>query len=344
LIVSKQPLKPSDIATLQKVSGDMGYQIIMAPGLSVENQFLRGIVNSRSPQELHEVIKDAALNYEPATDESPYFFNMLKLSNLGFAFRSGEGVLSGNLGATVTLVGLIICLAFLAFITVIVPLRVGTKAHRSDPVSRKAMWVGACYFCLIGAGFMFAEIAMIQKLSVFLGHPVYALGILLFTIILSTGIGSFLSDRLPLTRPPFNIVLPVLTALAIVAQKFVLSAMVASMITEPILTKALICVAAIFPLGILLGFFFPTGMKAFKPIVADDTPWFWALNGIFGVLSSALGVFISIYFGISFNFFIAAGCYVLIALPIRWASTAAIKEPEEDREVNPDGPNERLAI
>ena len=344
LLVSKQPFKPSDIATLQKVSADMEYKVIMAPGLEAENPFLRGILSSKSPQELHEVIKDAPLNYEAATDESPYFFNMLKLSNLGYAFKSEAGVLSGNVGATITLVGLIICLGLLALITVIVPLRIGTKTHKADPVARKAMLVGASYFCLIGAGFMFAEIAMIQKLSVFLGHPVYALGILLFTVIASTGIGSFLSDRIPLTRTPFNIIFPVLTALAIVAQKFVLSIMVSNMIAEPITTKALACVAAIFPLGILLGFFFPTGMKFFKPLVADDTPWFWALNGIFGVLSSALAVFISIYFGISFNFFIAAGCYILIALPIRWASRVKIPETSPDDEVIPYKRTEPVAV
>jgi uncharacterized membrane protein YhaH (DUF805 family) len=157
---------------------------------------------------------------------------------------------------------------------------------------------------------------MIQKLSVFLGHPVYALGILLFTIIASTGIGSFLSERLPLARPPLKLVLPVVTAVAIFIQKFVLSVMVASIITQPIATKAALCVIAIFPLGILLGCFFPTGMKTFKPLVADDTPWFWALNGIFGVLSSALAVFVSIYLGISVNFYIAAACYAAILIPM----------------------------
>src|SRR5438034_1208285 len=62
---------------------------------------------------------------------------------------------------------------------------------------------GALYFSLIGCGFMLTEIALIQRLTVLLSHPIYALGILLFTIIASTGIGSALSDRLPLTRPPW---------------------------------------------------------------------------------------------------------------------------------------------
>lgn len=321
LLVSKQPFSPQDIDTLKRVTGEMQYKLLIAPGVDANTQILRDIVNSRSPEQLHASIKDAVLNYEPATDESPYFFNMLRLDHLGFAFNSDAGVLKGNLVATITLVILILCLAILAAVTIIVPLRIGTRAKGSDPISKTALRTGAIYFCLIGAGFMFAEIAMIQKLSVFLGHPVYALGILLFTIIASTGVGSYLSDWLPLTRKPYNLALPVITAAVIIIQKFVLSALVAGMITEPIGTKALLCVVAIFPLGILLGCFFPTGMKTFKPLVADDTPWFWALNGIFGVLSSALAVFVSIYFGISLNFYIAATCYLAILLVIRRSSS-----------------------
>jgi SAM-dependent methyltransferase len=325
LLLSKQPFTPQDVDTLKRVCGEMQFNLLTAPGIDAEDPMLRTIVNSKSAHELDNSIKNAVVNYEPATDESPYFFNMLRLDHLAFAFNTEAGVLKGNLIATITLVGLILCLGIIAVATIIVPLRIGTRAKDSDTGSKKAMRIGAVYFCLIGAGFMFAEIAMIQKLSVFLGHPVYALGILLFTIIASTGVGSFLSDRLPVTRTPYSFVLPVFTAAVIVLQTFILSAMVARMITEPIFTKAALCVMAIFPLGILMGCFFPTGMKTFKPLVADDTPWFWALNGIFGVLSSAVAVFVSIYFGISVNFFIAAACYIAILLPV-YAASAAVRE------------------
>ncbi len=328
LLLSKQPFTRQDVETLKRVCGEMQFNLLTAPGIEAENPTLRSIVNSKSAAELDDSIKDAVVNYEPATDESPYFFNMLRLNRLGFAFSTEAGVLKGNLIATVTLVGLILCLGILAIATIIVPLRIGTRVTTRGSASKSAMRAGVIYFCLIGAGFMFAEIAMIQKLSVFLGHPVYALGILLFTIIASTGVGSFLSDRLPITRPNFRYALPIVTAIVIVVQKFILSELVARMITEPITIKALMCVIAIFPLGILLGCFFPTGMKTFKPLVADDTPWFWALNGVFGVLSSALAVFVSIYFGISVNFFIAAVCYVILLIPIYLVAGGNLTERE----------------
>jgi hypothetical protein len=63
------------------------------------------------------------------------------------------------------------------------------------------------------------------------------------------------------------------------------------------------------PLGFLLGFFFPIGMRLAQAAGTEDTPWLWALNGMFGVLCSACAVFVSLYFGISTNFSIAAACY-----------------------------------
>lgn len=317
LLLSKQPFTGEDIAALRKVSEEMQYEVMVAPGVESRDPILGGIVNSKSDAQLHAVIKDAAFNYEPSTDESPYFFNMLRLSHLNLAFRSRQGVVAGNLLATITLVGLIVCLAVLSVLTIIVPLWSGLKDDNTPAASGRAHRLGAIYFCLIGAGFMFAEIAIIQKLSVFLGHPVYAMGVLLFTVILSTGIGSLISDKLPLNRRRLILAVPLVTAMVILAQTLLLTELVTRMITEPIFTKAVLCVVAIFPLGILLGFFFPTGMKIFKPLVAGDTPWFWALNGIFGVLSSALAVFISIYFGISVNFYVAAICYALIFLVIQ---------------------------
>jgi len=79
----------------------------------------------------------------------------------------------------------------------------------------------------------------------------------------------------------------------------------------------MVSIAVIFPLGPLMDFFFPTGMRLVRPSVPNETPWFWALNGIFGLLSSALAVYFSIYSGISTNFYIAAACYAVLLASFR---------------------------
>lgn len=320
LLLSKQPFSKQDIALLEKTISNMQYHPAVFPGVLPTNQVLKGIISSRSLKELDEAIKDNVLNLEPPTDDNPYFFNMLRLGPalvMGFISESQipmGGVVSGNLKATITLCRLLLALLILAAATIIFPLVFTTRLRKEKPP--RLFWSGAIYFILIGAGFMFVEIGLIQRLSVFLGHPVYALGILLFTIIASTGLGSLLSEHLPLKRFPWIFIYPILTVLTIAVTQFLLSKLSVQMVASGMVIKILTSVLLIFPLGIVLGLFFPTGMRLVKEFVADETPWYWALNGIFGVLCSALAVFLSIYFGIYMNFYISMFCYstVLICL------------------------------
>jgi hypothetical protein len=310
LLLSKQPFSERDIAELRRVSSDLQYSLDILPGEPPSHEVLRSIVAADSLPALSLAIADQPLNYEPPTDENPYFFNMLRLNHLSPIFDADPGVVYGNLRATLNLVGLIVCLLLSALVTIVLPLSAKTRSAQSAPTT--VLWSGAIYFSLIGAGFMFVEIALIQRLSVFLSHPVYALGVLLFTIIASTGVGSFLSERLPLTRFPWVFVYPALTSLAIVAIRFVLPLLLSNMITSAMLNKVIASILVIFPLGVLMGFFFPTGMRLVRSVSATETPWYWALNGIFGVLCSALAVFFSIYLSVSLNFYLAAVCYAAL--------------------------------
>ena len=324
LLLSKQPFSKQDIAVLEKTISDMEYGATVIPGVLPTNQVLKNIVSSRSLKELNEAVKDNLLNLEPPTDNNPYFFNMLRPADIVKRITSKSplfsddrfhsGVIAGNLRATYSLCGLLFSLFILAMATIVFPLVFTNHLRKEKPPT--LFWSGAIYFILIGAGFMLVEIGLIQRLSVFLGHPIYALGILLFTIIISAGLGSFLSEYLPLKRFPWIFIYPIVTVLTIAVTQLLISKIFVAMTASAMMIKILVSISLMFPLGILLGLFFPTGMRLVKDIVAYETPWYWALNGIFGVLCSALAVFISIYFGIHLNFYIAMLCYgaVLICL------------------------------
>jgi spermidine synthase len=326
LILSKRPLGADDLEALLKTVRALRFTIAILPGKTPENPILRDIISARSPHALHDAIAGEPYNLEPSTDERPYFFNMFRLDRLNEIFSAGPGVTKGNATATLVLLGLLLSLAVLTIATIVVPLAVAPRLGKDMEVRSKIIWPGAIYFSLIGAGFMCVEIALIQRLSVFLGHPVYALGILLFTIIASTGIGSLISERLPLRSRWIVFALPVVSSLAIIAVRFGLTALMTGMITAPVPTKILLSIAVIFPLGLFLGFFFPTGMKMLKLSAEGETPWYWALNGIFGVLCSAIAVFISIYGGISINFSIGAACYAAL-VPCLMSMRTIKKQP-----------------
>ncbi|MFH1312229.1 MAG: hypothetical protein ABIJ00_03300 [Candidatus Eisenbacteria bacterium] len=339
LLMSKRPFEDTDIDALERSCSDMGFQLVIHPRRDPTNLVLKSIVTAASMPELERAISEWPLNYMPPTDDSPYFFNMLRLKHV-FAsiWLSTEdmpfidpsrtlvldaGALRGNLIASRTLSRLILVLILLSVVTIIVPLSLGTQGGRSVVGGRQVLWSGAAYFCLIGAGFMFVEIALIQRLSVFLGHPIYALAILLFTIIASAGAGSMLSERLPLTRRPWVFVYPVMIGLAVTAVRFILPAMASHMVSSPMASRIPATVALLIPLGVLMGFAFPTGMRLVRTAKASQTPWYWALNGVFSVLSSAIAVFVSIYFGISTSLMIGMVCYLALLLCIPGMLTAS---------------------
>jgi hypothetical protein len=221
-----------------------------------------------------------------------------------------SGVKVGNLVATSVLLGLVLILATLALLTVVVPLALHDRSGGPGMAAGRIVWPAVIYFALIGAGFMLLEVALMQRLTVFLGHPVYGLGVVLCAIILSSGVGSFLSEKLPLQRAPWVYLYPIALVVAIFAARFGLSALVSQLVSAAMSTRIAVSIATIFPLGVLLGFFFPTGMHLVRQAQRGETPWYWALNGIFGVLASAVAVLISIHVGISTNFYLAAACYL----------------------------------
>ena len=184
------------------------------PGVSVS-----GIAYKEGLQRATEFTEASYLDLSAPTDARPFFFNQLRLDRLFdqdvFALASRPGVYGGNLSATITLAILIFIAAVFVVTTIVAPL--GATVSRTEPVLAAT---GAAYFALIGIGFMMVEIALLQRISVFLGHPVYALSVVLFSLILSTGIGSLASERIPLDDRPKLMAWSALVGLYLLALPF----------------------------------------------------------------------------------------------------------------------------
>ena len=148
--------------------------MLLSPDTVAPSAMLEKIVNATGRRALDQATTGFYLDLTPPTDERPFFFNQLGFATLFdadmFAHFTHTGVVAGNLVATLTLVMLVLVSVALVGATIIIPLR---------PTVREAGWQlavgGTVYFALIGVGFMMVEIALLQRMSVFLGHPVYAL-------------------------------------------------------------------------------------------------------------------------------------------------------------------------
>jgi hypothetical protein len=323
LVLSKAPLSTSDVEALEKAAAFYEHQVLITPSREPASSALSRIVNAADAKSLHAFTANLAFDLTPPTDERPFFFNQLPLSRplqaLAFArgvlatTAEGGGVRRGNLVATLTL----LILFSIAFVLVAAALIIPLRAALED-VGSRLVTNGTLYFALIGIGFMTVEIGLLQRMSVFLGHPVYSLSVLLFTLILSTGIGSFLSEKLQLGSSPRLVSWGFTTSVYLIALAFGLGPMFAAYDDALLLTRIGLCIVFIAPAGILMGFGFPSGMRLVSFIDPKPTPWFWGINGAAGVLASIGSVVLSIALGIKATLLLGAVCYSLL-IPVSLA-------------------------
>ncbi len=239
-----------------------------------------------------------AYNVAPVTDNAPFFFFTLKLPQI---IRE-EGLRKGidwkvNLGVLVLLLVLATSIGAVVLF-LILPLALGGKASWNSPVP-------LLYFIAIGLGYILVEITFIQRFVLFLGHPTYALTVVIFLLLLSSGIGS-LTSRLWLPQPEMCWIPLALVSATLVSYVFFLPARLAGLVGLPFADRLLISALLLVPLGFVMGMPFPTGLRAISSsrvsssLSADNTvEWAWAMNAAASVLGSVLAMVIAIQFGLS---------------------------------------------
>lgn len=315
LVLSRAPLTPEEIALLDSTAQTHGFEILLRPGTTPPSPVLKGLMAASSLPALQAFAGRQALDVSAPSDASPFFFNQLKphsfLSPDLWPAIEAEGVISGNLKALGTLTMIILLSAFAVVGVLLAPARASMRG-----ISRGYAVAGTAWFLLIGLGFMLVEVGTIQRMSLFLGHPVYGLAIVLFSLILFTGVGSFFSDYVRLEKSRVRLAFwALLLALILMATNLLAPALLTAYEGENTVFRALIAIALIAPGALLMGFGFPTGMAMAERIDPAPMPWFWAINGAAGVLGSGLAVLVSLIFSIPTTIALGALCYALLVIP-----------------------------
>jgi hypothetical protein len=173
------------------------------------------------------------------------------------------------------------------------------------------------FVLFIGLGFMFLEITFIQKFLLLLGTPIMALTVILFSILLSSGIGSYLSGRLFRKNPYKAIVISIPLLVGIVLTYYgLLQEIIYSGITLQLPQRIALTFALISPAGLLMGFQFPSiirtaSMHSVKNNHIDgDITLLWGINVIASVIATVLTAISSMVIGFNGNLLIGAGLYV----------------------------------
>ena len=265
-------------------------------------EIFRHVIQSGDPEEF---AKKYLFNVSPVYDKSPFFFFTLKPSQI-----LGAGTQSGidwkvNMGVVVLLM-LVVISAIAVALFLLLPLLLTSRART------RGSWLPLLYFVAIGLGYIAVEITLIQRLVLFLGHPIYAMTVVVFLMLLSSGAGSSVSRKW-LANPA-----RVWTAFAFVivllgAYYFALSPILHALVGLPQEAKIAIAAVLIIPLGFAMGMPFPSGLRMLGESRGDDNriEWAWAMNAASSVLGSVLSMAIAIQFGLGVTLICGIAAYAL---------------------------------
>jgi hypothetical protein len=266
--------------------------------------------------------RDYAYNVAPVNDDAPFFFFTLKMDQILHDGGLQRGIdWKVNLGVVVLGgVFVISLLAVLAFL--IVPMALGSgRGQRSLPL---------LYFVAVGLGYILVEISCIQRFVLFLGHPTYALTVVIFILLLASGAGSLLSRRW-LSQAARGWIPLVVLIVGIGISSLVLPKFLSYLIGLPFVLKLGVSALVLAPLGLCMGMPFPTGLRTIADTAELEVPaaefgepanpednaveWAWAMNAASSVLGSVLAMVIAIRFGLTMTLASGAMAY-LVALAL----------------------------
>jgi predicted membrane-bound spermidine synthase len=295
IIVSPQPLSQEEVATLKRVAQQMKFEVVLAPDHASDPTF-NAILEAKDPAAFAATYP---FDISPPTDDRPFFFQMVRLQDIFNSVPASDDYVAKP---TRVLFSLSIAVLSLTFLSIVLPLTLTTKKE-----ALKGMLPFFVFFSGIGLGFLLIEVSQLQRLIIFLGHPSYALSVVLFSLLLSSGIGSLATQRLGNPHPrrstlwPFVPLVALLVAFALVTPHVIDRFDSA---TTPVRIAA--ATAMLVPIGFLMGMPFPIGMKMASLHPNAPMAFLWGINGAMSVCASVLAVLIALSWGISLAFW--AGC------------------------------------
>jgi spermidine synthase len=284
---------------------------LYSPSDPGDNPF-SALIASNDP---HAFAAGYAYNVAPVTDDAPFFFFTLKLGQI--LRQSVERGIDWKVNLGVAVLGIVLIISLAAvFAFMLIPLALRTSGARQSAA-------GLLYFIAVGLGYILVEIAFIQRFVLFLGHPTYALTVVVFLLLLSSGAGSLLSRRWLRETPDARI--PLLLILgALLLYVFILPGLLGAWVGWPFVAKLLVSAALLVPLGFAMGMPFPTGIRALSGTPVPELPadqtnatrqnaveWAWAMNAASSVLGSVLAMVIAIQFGLNVTLACGAIAYLL---------------------------------
>ena len=313
-VLKKTPFEPAQVFLRHEKTRQLGYDPTLSyfPYLSEEgmvNPLLMDLGSGKIAFNDIEknMAKEMGMDVSPVIDNSPFFYKI-----------------DVGLPPPVSLVlWLSIIMMLLVLLVPSVYWRWRSSQKETRPKGKKSSNQNSLrsvvLFSMLGIGFMLVEISLIQRFVLFLGQPVLSMAILLFSLLVGAGVGSLYSGRLTSERIIKGIAIAALAIVAmVVIYTFLLPLIFSQLLGLELAIRLLAMVVMLIPLGFLMGFPFPLGIRSLKEMKMEKhIPWMWGINGVGSVLGSVMTIAVAISFGFTQALLVGAGCYFIVFLTFR---------------------------
>lgn len=329
MLIKLSPFTPKDVEAVIKAQGPtfdgshLGALVVPTiPGNTPFHEML-ALYSKGDQRALDKYFEDYRFNITPVFDDKPFFFSYYKWRDF-FGKQLGAG---GSVeamfpvGFWVLLLSLVQAAIF-SVILILLPVYIRKKrevfpSEFKMPFQTPVMF----YFACLGIGFMTIEIALMQKLVLYLGHPSYSIAVTLATLLLFSGLGSLFIGGIKASLRTLSLILPVLAVVGIVDLAVILPKIAANTLGAPFAIRTIIAVSVIAPIAFLMGMPFPLAMRmlGYNSMIAEKLiPWAFAANGAMSVVASIGAIALAMALGFNAVLLIGFGFYALAYGCVWW--------------------------
>ncbi len=311
VLISRKPFSPEDIGHIRhELAGIPSLQIVYLPGDPATTPFAKLL---RAP-DLDAFYDSYPFDVSPVDDDRPFFFYTVQTADLwNYLLNANRTAIDYKINRAVPLLFELVAISITATLLILILPRL---LLRSELPKQKGVVAFLWYFLCLGTGYILIQVALIQKFVLLLGHPTYALTVIVFSMLVASGLGSYFSRHFI-----SGIDRRLMIALASVAVLIAVLAFVAAPLGRvaagwPIFAKMAITACAIAPAAFLMGMPFPSGLRRLEERHPPSVRWAWSINAAASVLGSGGAIVLAIYLGLRATMLIGGGLYLLALVVI----------------------------
>ncbi len=312
LLLKNVPFTENEIASLRSFCEDRSFDRFWHPGIvaSETNQahvlhrpFYAEAASSLLSAEGDAFIREYPFRLDPTTDDRPYFFNFFRWSTLASLVREFglEWIPFVEWGYLI-LLAVIVQASIASLGLLLVPFAITPSMRTQLPISRARV---AGYFGCLGLGYLFIEVTLIQKFTLFLSHPILSATTVISSMLIFSGLGSLLLRRVKLAT--ITVGIATLGVLQLVALPHLFNAWLG--LSDP--SRTGLSIVLIAPIAFLMGAPFPRGLEMVRSKAPPLGPWAWGVNGFASVLAPPIATLMAMSFGFRIVTLSAVSLYLL---------------------------------